>query len=227
MAAADLRTAIDDGDVTKARELLRSQPALVTTLIEATDIEATSPLTYVGMVRFYGYARHERTGELTQALLDAGADKDDEAKNGSPLTCAASHGDTDVVRVLLEAGADVELTDNPPETALRLAAAYGHPEIVDLLVEAGAVPRSIIEAAGVGNLDGWDLASLSEFERACGLRAASVNERLDVIDQLLAAGTPIDAEVDGHTAAFWAQEQGRPSAVAHLVERGATSPTRH
>jgi hypothetical protein len=43
-----------------------------------------------------------------------------------------------------------------------------------------------------------------------------------VIDQLLAAGTPIDAEVDDRPAIFWAREQGRSKAVAHLAARGAT-----
>ena len=216
-----LRTAVDAGDVGALRDLLRENPALVTTLVPAPEIEPTSPLTYVGMARFYGYARHERTGELAQALLDAGADKDDETKNGSPLFCAASHGDADVVRVLLAAGADVDLTDSPNETALRAAAAFGFPAIVDQLVAAGARPRSIIEAAGIGDLAAYDIPAVSEFERACALRAASVNERLDVIDELLAAGTPIDAEVDGHPAIHWAKEQGRPRAVAHLTARGA------
>ena len=102
------------------RELLRSEPALATALLAAPDIEPTSPLTYVGMVRFYGYADHERTGELAQVLMQAGADKDDETKNGSPLICAASHGDAAVVRALLDAGADVELfdADAPSDTAL-------------------------------------------------------------------------------------------------------------
>ena len=72
-----------------------------------------------------------------------------------------------MVRALLEAGARVDLTDNPPDTALRLAAAYGYPDVVDLLIEAGATPESVIEAAGAGNLAGWELASLSEFDRAC------------------------------------------------------------
>ena len=204
------------------RSGLREDPALVTALVSAPDIEPTSPLTYVGMARFYGYARHERTGELARVLLEAGADKDDE-NSGSPLICAASHGDADVVRTLLGAGANVELTDNPPETALRLAAAFGYPEVVDLLVAAGARPQSIIEAAGIGDLSAYDLNEVSEFDRACALRAASVNERLDVIDQLLAAGTPIEAEVDGHPAIHWAKERGRSRAVAHLEARRAVS----
>ncbi len=194
----------------------------MTALVEAPDIEPTSPLTYVGMARFYGYARHQRTGALAKALLDAGADKDDE-QSGSPLICAASHGDADVVRTLLDAGADVELTDNPPETALRLAAAFGYPEVVDLLVAAGARPQSIIEAAGISDLSAYDLNEISEFDRACALRAASVNERLGVIDELLAAGTPLDAEVDGHPAIHWARERGRSKAVAHLEARQAAA----
>jgi hypothetical protein len=221
MTSRRVGEAVDRGDVDDLRRVLQDDPSLVTALVEAPDIEPTSPLTYVGMARFYGYAPHDRTGDLARVLLEAGADKDDEAKNGSPLICAASHGDVDVVRVLLEGGADVDLTDSPPDTALRLAAAFGQPEVVDLLIAAGARPRSVIEAAGSGDLSGWDVAALSEFERACGLRAAAVNERLAVIDQLLDAGTPIDAEVDDHPAIFWADEQGRTAAVAHLRARGS------
>ena len=161
-------------------------------------------------------------------LLAAGADKDDEGKNGAPLMCAASHGDADVVRVLLEAGARVDLVDpsSPSETALRVAAAYGWPEIVDLLRAAGAEPRSIIEAAGCGDLSGWDLGALSDFERACGLRAAAVNERLDVIDALLEAGTPVDAEVDGHPAIHWARRQDRPAGGGAPRRAGAPGAER-
>ena len=222
MSVTELRRAFDEGDVDGARKLLLADPSLTTALIDAPDIEPTSPLTYVGMARFYGYANHDRTGDLARALVDAGADKDDEAKNGSPLICAASHGDAAVVRALLDAGADVELTDSPPETALRWAAAAGYPEIVDMLIAAGTRIRSIIEAAGAGDLTGWPIAELSDFDRACALRAAAVNERLTVIDQLLAAGTPIDAEVDGAPAIHWATERGRQRAVAHLLAHGAT-----
>ncbi len=222
MSMTELRTAFDQGDISAARKLLAADRSLTTTLIEAPDIEPTSPLTYVGMARFYGYADHDRTGDLARVLIDAGADKDDETKNGSPLICAASHGDADVVRTLLDAGADVELTDSPPDTALRLAAAFGHPEVVDALIAAGARVGSVIEAAGAGDLSGWSIADLSAFDRACALRAAAVNERLDVIDQLLAAGTPIDAEVDGAPAVHWAAEQGRQRAVEHLLANGAT-----
>ena len=150
---------------------------MATALIAAPDIEPTSPLTYVGMVRFYGYADHERTGELAEVLMHAGADKDDETKNGSPLICAASHGDAAVVRALLDAGADLELfdADAPSDTPLRVSAAYGFPEIVDELIAAGAKINSVIEVAGAGDLTGWSIAELSDFERArrCALQPST------------------------------------------------------
>jgi len=105
---------------------------------------------------------------------------------------------------------------------LRVSTAYGFPEIVDELIAAGAKVNSVIEAAGAGDLTGWSIAELSDFERACALRAAAVNERLTIIDQLLAAGTPIDVEVDGQPAIHWAREQRRSKAAEHLASRGAT-----
>ena len=121
--------------------------------------------------------------------------------------------------MLLNAGADVDLTDNPPETALRLAAAFGYPEVVDLLVAAGARPQSAIEVAAIGGMTSSDIEPLGDFDRACALRAAAVNDRLETIDLLLDAGVPIDAEVDGKPAIYWAREQGRERAVQHLEAR--------
>ena len=46
-------------------------------------------------------------------------------------------------------------------------------------------------------------------------------ERLDVIDQLLAADVDIHAETEGGPALQWAARAGKPAAVRHLVEHGA------
>ncbi len=218
-----LRSAIDAGDLDAVRRLLDDRPGIVTELLDAPGIEATSPLTYVGLARFYGYLDHDRTGEVATLLTEAGADADDETRNGAPLICAASHGETAVVKALLAAGAHVDLTDNPPDTALRLAAAFGWPDIVDTLIAAGARPSSVVEAAGAGDLSAYDLTALTDFQRACALRAAAVNDRLNVIDALLAAGTPIDALVDGHSAIHWARGQQRHAAVNHLRKHGAVA----
>lgn len=75
MISDDGRSASDDGDVDALRDLLRDNPALVTSLVATPEIQPTSPLTYVGMARFYGYARHAQTVALARVLMKAGADK--------------------------------------------------------------------------------------------------------------------------------------------------------
>ncbi|KAJ9642435.1 hypothetical protein H2199_004816 [Coniosporium tulheliwenetii] len=57
---------------------------------------------------------------------------------GSPLNCAAFRGHVDVVRMLLERGADVGSKDSTRTAALWRAAAGGHDSVVTLLLEHGA-----------------------------------------------------------------------------------------
>ena len=54
------------------------------------------------------------------------------------LVTAATHGRTDVVRVLLDAGADPNVADSNDQTALHFAAYVGHPDVVELLLERAA-----------------------------------------------------------------------------------------
>jgi len=146
----------------------------------------------------------------------------------TPLITAASYGDADVARTLIEAGADLEAraADDaggvPGGTALLHAAVFGMTDVVDVLVAAGAQVRGIEEAAAAGDIADW----LDEAPAEARLRAlvmASDHQRLDVIDQLIAAGTP----VDGTDPAFGGQPlrtaagNGRPASVRRLLVHGA------
>ena len=51
---------------------------------------------------------------------------------------AAEKGRIDVVRLLLDAGADVDQREGSDWTALFSAASEGHLEVVELLLDAGA-----------------------------------------------------------------------------------------
>ena len=73
--------------------------------------------------------------------------------------------------------------------------------VLDLLVAAGARIRGIEEAAAAGDVSGWLTAETPLEARIRALVMAADHERLGVIDELLAAGTPIDA-----TDAVWGRQ---------------------
>jgi ankyrin repeat protein len=54
------------------------------------------------------------------------------------LMIAAAEGHLDAVRLLVEAGSDLRLTDEEGSTALSLARSYGHLDVAALLAAAGA-----------------------------------------------------------------------------------------
>ena len=56
----------------------------------------------------------------------------------TPLSVAAVYGHNEVVQILLNAGADIQRTDDRRSTPLHLAAAYNRYEIVKILLGAGA-----------------------------------------------------------------------------------------
>ena len=77
---------------------------------------------------------------VIKALLKVKVHPDADAYDDgcTSLLNATRHGHVDCVKVLLKAGADVEMACWDNETALEVAVEGGHTEIVRLLLEAGA-----------------------------------------------------------------------------------------
>jgi ankyrin repeat protein len=169
------------------------------------------------------------TGDVARILLAAGARVDgDRDDRETPLITAASYGDAAVAQALIEAGADLEARaaddsgGGPGGSALLHAAVFGMTDVVDVLVAAGARIHSIEEAAAAGDITGWLDAAPAE-SRLRALVMASDHQRLDVIDELIAAGTPVDATdpaFGGHPlrTSGW---NGRPASLRRLLEHGA------
>lgn len=61
------------------------------------------------------------------------------------MMLAVSHGRQEMVRVLLECGADVNVQDDEGSTALMCASEHGRAEIVKLLLEQPGCDISIVD----------------------------------------------------------------------------------
>ena len=187
-------------------------------------------LTELAMLRFNDPGAVTDTGAEARALIAAGAPVDGlPGDRETPLITAASYGDADVAAALIEAGADLEALAAPNAggvpggTALLHAAVFGMTAVLDLLVGAGARVRGIEEAAAAGDITGWLTPSTPLQARVRALVMAADHQRLDVIDQLVAAGTPVDAvdEVWGRQALRVATDNGRTAGVQRLRDHGA------
>ncbi|HWL00639.1 MAG TPA: ankyrin repeat domain-containing protein, partial [Parapedobacter sp.] len=78
--------------------------------------------------------------EALRQHIAAGTDLNarDPFGGSSPLITAAVFGKTDMAKILIDAGADLDFQNNDGSTALISAAFFGRPEIVRLLLDAGA-----------------------------------------------------------------------------------------
>jgi hypothetical protein len=230
------RDILNSRDLSRLTRLLAEHPEMATEKMQHwADRQCGEPLGYIMMLRF----NHDRlglpaelpgTGAIAKALIDAGAPVNGRpGDRDTPLISAASVGDADVVQALIEAGADLDAVSAPDSggvptsTALVHAAVYGMTEVLDVLVAAGARIESLEMAAAAGDVTGWPLARYTRQSRLRALVFAAQYQRLEVIDQLVAAGTPVnepDAEwgrLPLHTAAG----DGRAASVRRLLAYGA------
>jgi N-acyl-D-amino-acid deacylase len=154
-------------------------------------------------------------------LLDHGADVNAATKRGrTPLLIAAlSDGSAEIVRLLLEKGANAKATDAFKTTTLRGAAVGNDTETIRLLIEAGV------------DVNAGDYPGLTPVAMAAGW---SGNQR--AVELLLAHGAKINAvsapvmglpskngpsEFGKLTALLMAAPFGPPELIAKLIEAGA------
>lgn len=231
------RAILDSADAARLADLLAAHPELAVQRMSGwcDHLHGASPLGYVAMMRYD--TGHDvwrdvpGTAALARALLRAGAPVEGDARDAeTPLMTAASYGDAQVARVLIDAGADLDATASataggvPGGTALRHAVVFNMTDVVDVLLAAGAT--DLVHAAAAGDLTAILTPNTSEEDRVAALRTAAAHGRLDVIDQLVAAATPVDGvDRDGSTALHEAAYSGRADSVKRLLVHGA-DPTR-
>ena len=179
---------IGDGSVEKARQLLAAGAD-----VNCCDFDGNSPLYYAAW-----------NTDLTLLLIQKGADFMAQSRNGGiTLQRAARNGGPELIRALLEAGADAN-RGNP----LVSAAEVSNMENVRCLVEAGAD----VNATGSGDKS--------------ALHAASYNAEFELVAYLLANGADINLKCGFHGSPLCASLAGFEISCAHdvfllLLRRGA------
>ncbi|KAH6613402.1 ankyrin repeat-containing domain protein [Chaetomium tenue] len=226
-----LQTAAEQGDLEMVNYLLRSgadvngpasarsgrtalqaavewdRVAVVEQLLEAGADVRACPSCEDGLQPLCA-ALSNRSYELARLLLDKGADPNENYRASSPLGIAASHGEVEMVRCLILAGADVNSRSDVGVSALETAASQGNAEVVNLLIDGGAT------------LDGIDGTRALERAVVCSF--------LDLVKLFLAKGVspnrPSTAYVTGQSALQRAITTRRPinyDIIRLLLDYGA------
>jgi ankyrin repeat protein len=146
-----------------------------------------------------------------RALLTSGEDVN--AAQGDGMTAlhwAARHGDVDLIRMLVAAGANVKATTRLASyTPLLMASEIGSAGAIEALIVAGADPKGtpasgvspLMFASAAGQADavktliahGADVNAAEPARGTTALMFAAANRRTEAIRALLAAGAGVDA----------------------------------
>ena len=125
-------------------------------------------------------------------------------KNNNEWSAPMSAYAVRLVKLLLENGAQVDLTDNDGDSALMLASKAGHSEVVKLLLANNAQ------------------VDLTDNDGDSALIYASQEGHSEVVKLLLANNAQVDLkDNDGDSALMCASQEGHSEVVTLLLENGA------
>jgi len=222
-----LVAACSEGDIGRVRRLLDEGRVSV----HETTEEGESLLSLACSAGYY---------ELAQVLLAMRANVEDRGMKGdcTPLMEAASAGHTDIVRLLIAHGADVNAQSSSGNTPLMYACAGGHEEVVRVLLEAGANVEDhnenghtpLMEAASAGHCGvakillefGAGINTHSNEFKESALTLACYKGHLEMVRFLLEAGADQEHKTDEmHTALMEASMDGHVEVARLLLDSGA------
>lgn len=143
----------------------------------------------------------ERTALLAKGSIDV---NQGDSVGVTPLIVAAGAGNSRVVRILLDRGANALVVTDEGVTALHFSAGRGHAAIVKMLIKAGADKDGL--SAGFG----------------APLHVAAEKGHWEVMRVLLEAGANLDSRrLDGRTPLFLAAQNGHIGALREALRAKA------
>lgn len=165
-------------------------------------------------------------------------------RNATPLYCAAGSKSSEVCRLLIDAGANLNLQEDDGHTPLNFAASDGNVELVKMLLQEGDCDRNLASHAGRTPLHyaaalaesletvkllvegGADVSRVGSVLIGSSLQAACENTVAgrEIIEYLLDNGADLHAQVGTKGFAISAAAiYGTPEIISLLLQRGATT----
>lgn len=182
----------------------------------------------------------QRGTDLTAYLLSLGGSLDPDAFlfGRSRLMLATTFGNTEMVRTLLDMGADPEARGPDGGTVLADAVRRGHGDLVDLFLGAGADPNSLDDDGNPPLRWGVELGhrglvgalirsgatiDFADAERGMTLlHLGALRGHLEIVERLLDMGAPVSSQdAQSRTPLFYAARYGHAQVAELLMARGA------
>jgi ankyrin repeat protein len=163
------------------------------------------------------------SAESVKLLLSRGSDLATADATGiTPLLAAVAVDDESTVRMLLDAGASVQIRANIPGNATPLLAAAhnGNVDLTRLLLAKNASASAVSEPNSAKVLNGT-----IAFGAVTALHSSVIGGSPEIVRMLLNAGAPVDAQdVRGMTPLIWAVSTDRPNVaiIRMLLEKGSS-----
>lgn len=174
-----------------------------------SDFNGTTPLIYLldrSGQNSNGQYSEEREAKSLSLLLDAGAEPNQPDDDGwSPLMVAAANGRLQLVKLLVDAGANVNRRAKARSTldgmtALMAASHHGHSQVVQYLLEAGAKPdlksSKGLDAATIAALEGHDTV-VTLFKQAGAEPDPDLLRGMDIAEELVSS-TELERQPASH-----------------------------
>ena len=224
-AGADVNATSGDGSSALADASLNGHAEAVKLLVEGgADLGKYGGSSLVWAVR-------KRHADIARYLLDKGVS----ARSGhgdKALIAASEGGDTEMARLLIDKGADVNARDSSKYTALIRAAEKGRAETAEMLIDKGANINdadkfgftALIRASQYGKADaarllidkGADVNAMNKKDESALVWAVK-NGKADVARVLVEAGADVDAkDKSGHSALEWARLKKKDEIIGIL-----------
>ncbi|MEJ2664668.1 MAG: ankyrin repeat domain-containing protein, partial [Spirochaetia bacterium] len=155
----------------------------------------------------------------------------------SALLLAVYGNHSEIVTILLKAGADRKITNHGGRPLFMIAVEKGHAKIVEILVKAGADVNMkgennktpLMIAVGNGDTDIIDILLKAGAEdyieqewKDAALFSAMSNERTELFKQLIKEGADVNCrDSSGYPILLMAVLKGRPLTARLLIQNGA------